>query len=193
MKFSLTELVAKITGLEARAEAQFKAELETLKSTVTGALTQAQADLTTALASLATMTTERNTLLAGKTDFEAKITNLTTDQAGINKFFSEACLNGSLIELKGEDGKPLAADATAELKMAAMLAVPLAQKQTAYAGALNAAFAKANLPNSTLPKAPAKEAGATTAQDNSMKRADFFKLSPKAQTEFCKNGGKITE
>ena len=185
--------MAKITGLEARAEAQFKAELETLKSTVTGALTKALADLETAQASFKTVGDQNTELTKSNTKIKADSDLVAASLLAVNTELSNACLNGGLIELKGEDGKPLAADATAEVKMAAMLAVPLAQKQTAYAGALNAAFAKANLPNSTLPKAPAKEPGASAPQNNSMKRSEFFKLSPKAQTDFCKNGGKITE
>ncbi len=189
----LTDLIAKITGLEARAEAQFKVELADLTKTVNGALTQAQADLTTAQASISSLTKERDTLLAGKTDFEAKITNLNAAQLAFNTELSKACLNADLFKLNDEDGKPLPPEAPPETKEKAILALPMADKFKAYQGSLNAAFAKANLPNSTLPKAPVMEPGAAAQNKGGMKRDAFFKMSTKDQLAFVKGGGKIID
>lgn len=131
MKFSLSELMAKITGLEARAEATFKQEFVELKATVSGVLTQAQADLATAQASILSLTNERDTLLSSKTDFEAKITNLSEVNAAINTELSSVCLAANLIDtasLKGADGKPVAADAAADVIQTAALALPVGDK-----------------------------------------------------------------
>ena len=184
---------AAIQKLLSNADATTKAELESLTKTVNGALTQAQADLTTAQASISSLTKERDTLLAGKTDFEAKITKLDAAQLAFNTELSEACLNAELFNLKDDDDKPLPPEAPPETKKKAMMALPVADKFKAYQGSLNAAFAKANLPNSTLPKAPVKEPGAAAQNANGMKRDAYFKMSPKDQLAFVNGGGKITD
>ena len=75
---SIKDLIAKVTGMEQRAEAAFKAELETLKAQITGAVTQLQADLATATASIASLTTE-------KTDLAAQVQEMTGKLSDANK------------------------------------------------------------------------------------------------------------
>ena len=77
-KMSIKDLIAKVTGMEQRAEAAFKAELETLKAQITGAVTQLQADLATATASIASLTTE-------KTDLAAQVQEMTGKLSDANK------------------------------------------------------------------------------------------------------------
>ena len=75
---SIKDLIAKVTGMEQRAEAAFKAELETLKAQITGTVTQLQADLATATASIASLTTE-------KTDLAAQVQEMTGKLSDANK------------------------------------------------------------------------------------------------------------
>ena len=70
MTFNLKELVAKITGLEQRAEAAFKAELAELKNTVTSTMAAMQARLDTAATAI--------------TDLTSKLTAATTDLSAAN-------------------------------------------------------------------------------------------------------------
>lgn len=183
---NLKDLIAKVTGLEARATESFKAELAQLKADVTGTIEQLKADLATAATTIASLGNEKAALEATISELTSKLSDQNKEFLGFNELLSDACLNGGLLDLK------LAADATPEQKRTAALAVPVADKFKAYQGALNAAFAKANLPNSTLPAAPVTSPNAGRT-DGSMKREAYFKMTPQAQLEFIKAGGKIVD
>ena len=133
--------VEKLLGL---ANVEFKAELESLKATVTGTLTQLQADLATAQASIASLGNEKAAFEATISELTAKLSASNNEFLGFNDLLTAACLNGKLLDLKLKDG------ATEDEIKSAALAIPVADKCKLYQGALNAAFAKANLPNSTL-------------------------------------------
>ena len=182
----ISELVAKITGLEARATEAFKAELAELKATVTGTMEQLRADLATAQASIASLGNDKAGLEASVSELTAKLSEANKESLAFNDALTDACLNGKLLDLH------LAADATPEQARAAALALPITEKFKAYQGALNAAFAKASLPNTTLPAAPVT-APATGRQVNTIKRAEYFKLSPREQLAAVKSGVIITD
>ena len=177
---NLKDLIAKVTGLEARATEAFKAELAQLKADVTGTIEQLKAELATATASLTSLGAEKAGLEATISELNAKASDHNKEFLGFNDFLTEACLNGKLLDLK------LAADATPEQIKAAALAVPVADKFKAYQGALNAAFAKAGLPNKTLPTPPAGAAlPSAAAGAKKIKLTDFRSLNPKQQSDFC--------
>ena len=189
---SLKDIIAKVTALAAKVDASLREEVNAIKAQVDGALTDA-------LAQVKDLTEKVEGLETSKTELEGQISTLTNNLSEKNKelmafndWLTDACLNGKLLDLKGSDGKPLAADASPEDVRKAALSVPLAEKQKAYAGALNAAFAKAGLPNATLPKAPEAPIG-SAEQQGTMKRAEFAKLTPAAQLNFVNKGGKLTD
>ncbi len=184
---NLKDLIAKVTGLEARATEAFKAELTQLKADVTGTIDQLKADLATATASIASLGNDKVSLEATIAELTGKLSASNKEFLGFNDLLSQACLNGNLLDLK------LAEDATSEQRTAAALAVPVADKFKLYQGALNAAFAKANLPNSTLPAQPVSSPAAAAGHANGMKREAYFKMTPQAQLEFVKSGGRLVD
>lgn len=85
---TLKDIVAKLSGLESRAEAQFKAEIDSIKSQVTGALATAQTDLATAQGEVAAL----------KNDKEKLTTDLTTSQQTATASAGEVTIaNGKLV------------------------------------------------------------------------------------------------
>jgi hypothetical protein len=170
-----------------------KTDLTALGEKISGELTQLSSDLATAKLSVASLTKERDTLLSAKTDFEAKITNLSTENTAINTELSQACLNGKLIELKGADGKPLAAEVTDADRLTAMLAVPLVEKQKAVLQSVHKAFADLGLKNTLIPASAASAGGGTANLEvKTMTLTQFRALTPAAKSEFSKavNAGK---
>lgn len=180
MNLNLKSMAAAVEKLLNKADAEFKEQLESLKATVNGTLTQLQADLATAQASIASLSTAKEELETQLQALTANLSDKNKELLAVNDWLTDACLNGKLLDLK------LADDATAEQKREAALKIPLADKQKAYQGALNSAFAKAGLPVSTLPTPPA---GAALAQAHAgakrMKMEAFRALSPKEQSDFC--------
>jgi|GEM_PF-2878976 len=177
---NLKDLIAKVTGLEARATEAFKTELADLKTQVTGALQQLQADLATATTTIATLGTEKAGLESSVAELTSKLSDSNKEFLGYNELLTQACLTGQLLDLK------LAADATPEQIHAAALAVPMADKFKAYQGALNAAFGKAGLPQTKLPTpASAPISGAGTFKGGKLKLSDFRTLKPVEQSAFC--------
>jgi hypothetical protein len=148
MKFSLSELVSKVTGLEARAEAAFKAELSELKATITGTMTQLQTDLTAALSAKSALETEKATLTASVATLNAQI----------------ATQSGLVTEATTALRTHLAKVDSAFAPNGAKAAAPLAELITAEINATNTALAKTGVDVHNLPAAPATTgAGATTA------------------------------
>lgn len=174
---TLSQIGATLATLLARTDGALKAEVESIKATVDGAFTEANAKLSAAL-------TENSQLKASVTELTAKNATLGTEltaalstASDFNTKLTDACLAGNLLDTKERD---------------AALALPIADKFATYQGALNSAFAKANLPISGLPAAPsAPSAGARS--DGTMKRAAYFAMTPQAQVAFIKNGGQITD
>ena len=179
-------MAAAVEKLLGRADVEFKAELESLKATVTGTLTQLQADLATAQASIASLGNEKAAFEATISELTGKLSASNNEFLGFNDLLTAACLNGKLLDLKLKDG------ATEDEIKSAALAIPVADKFKLYQGALNAAFAKANLPNSTLPAAPVTPPAASNGATG-MKREAYFKMTPQAQLEFVKGGGRLTD
>lgn len=182
---NLKDLIAKVTSLAAKVDASLRDEVNALKAQVDGALTDAMGNVSDLTAKVASLEAAKAELEGQNATLTANLSEKNKELLGFNDLLADACLQGGLLDLK------LAADATPEQTRAAALAVPMADKFKAYQGALNTAFAKANLPNSTLPKAPEAPVGQSSA--HAMKREAYFKLSPSAQLEFVKNGGKITD
>mgnify|MGYP001354181235 FL=1 len=186
MKFSITELIAKVAGLEAKAEIAFKAELEQIKTTVTSQLTALNAELDSAKALTISLGDEKVVLTGQITELTSKLATATETVNSFNAELSKACVAGNILELKGDDDKPLPPETPPETTTAAALKVPVLEKFRAYQGSLNAAFAKAGLSISSLPGAPAHKGVKIIT------RAEFSKLNAQTQLDFCKNGGKIT-
>lgn len=184
---SIKDLIAKVTGLEARATEAFKAELISLKAEITGTIEQLKADLATAVASVASLGAEKSTLEAQVSELTGKLSENNKEILGFNDQLTDACLNGKLLDLK------LSADATPEQVRTAALAVPVATKFKAYQGALNAAYVQANLPNTTLPAAPVTSPAQKPGAANSMKREAFFNMTPQARLDFIKTGGMVVD
>ena len=159
MKFSLTELMAKVTGLEARAEAAFKAELAELRGMITGSLTQAQNDLTTARASIESLGKQNTDLLAQVGDLTGKLSEANKDFLAVGDL-----LKAHLAQMDPEY-KPGGAKASAALK----------DLVTAEINATNTALAKVGVKVNDLPAAPAAsgtQAGGATAGARKFKTAD---------------------
>lgn len=186
MSFNLKTLAASVEKLLGKADAEFKAELNDIKSTVTTALTQSQAEVSELTTKLASMVTEKASLETTVGELTSKLSASNKEFLGFNDTLTEACLNGKLLDLNLKEG------ATADEAKAAALALPVADKFKLYQGALNAAFAKANVPNATMPAAPVTST-ASSGGAGSMKREAYFKMLPQAQLEFIKNGGRITD
>jgi hypothetical protein len=184
---NLKDIVAKVKDLATRADAQFRAEVDAIKAQVDGALTDA-------LATVKDLTAKLEGAAITKADLETQIATLTAaasernkEWLGFNDILTDACLNGKLLDLKLKDG------ATAEETRAAALGLPMADKFKAYQGALNAAFAKANLPNSTLPAAPATPPAQPAGAAGTMKREAFLKLQPREQLDAALKGVKLVD
>lgn len=111
MTFNLKDLVAKITGLEQRAEAAFRAELAELKNTVTTTLASVQAELATAQASVKELTGKLST---ATTDLSAATGSLNTIKTELTA--AATALRSHLAGLPGhEDYKDGGAKAGASL------------------------------------------------------------------------------
>ena len=78
MKFSISELIAKITGLESRIAAADKAELTAIKAQVDDALTEVQASLDTVQAEVTRLNIELATAAGTITEEKAARTALVT-------------------------------------------------------------------------------------------------------------------
>ncbi len=93
-----------------------------------------------------------------KNRLEAAINQFTSNAkeiASVNREVSKACVACGCLDLQGEDGKPLAADATEEAKLAAADKISVSDKLKSYQGAVNAAVAKIGVLPSSIPSANA--------------------------------------
>jgi len=81
-------------------------------------------------------------------------------------------------------------EATTALKLTIAPAATHAEKITALQDAVSTTLAKLNVDPKSI---PAGKPGATGKESKTISRAEFGKLNPAAQSEFCKTGGKITE
>ena len=152
MTFNLKDLVAKITGLEQRAEATFRAELADLKNTVTTTLANLQTELSTAQASAKELTAN---LATATTNLSVANGSLTTANASLTA--AATALRSHLSALPGhadyKDGGPKAGATLTEL---------IAAEQNATNTALGATGVKAD----TLPaggKVPGGPSGKTVS------------------------------
>ena len=167
---NLKEIIAKVTGLEQRAEAAFKAEVETLKAAVNGTIAQLQANLATAsIASLGT----------AKAELETSVQELTGKLSSANKVETDAIatLRSHLATLPGQDKTKLETATLSELL-------------TLQQNAVNAAIAATGVKLETLPAGgslPGKGHAKT------MSSADFAALDFTARNEFIRNGGKLVD
>ncbi|MEN6533358.1 MAG: hypothetical protein ABFD89_06825 [Bryobacteraceae bacterium] len=148
MTFNLKDLVAKITGLEQRAEAAFKAELTELKNTVTTTLANVQTELATAQAAVKDLTAKLGT---ATTDLSAATGSLNTSKTELTA--AATALRSHLASLPGhEDYKEGGAKAKATLT----------ELITAEQNATNTALAATGVKADKLPaggKAPEAESG----------------------------------
>lgn len=172
---SIKDLISKVIGMEQRAEAAFKAELESVKATINGTLTQLQADLATAQASIASLSGE-------KTDLAAQVQEMTGKLSESNKLELDAksALLAHLGKIPGhEDFKEGGKKAS----------VTLAELITAEQNATNTALAATGVKLETLPVGGAAPAGAPGRQQ--LTRDEFEALDHFAREKFFRTGGKL--
>jgi chromosome segregation ATPase len=169
---NLKSMAAAVEKLLGKADAEFKSELETLKATVSGTLTQLQADLATATASIASLGT-------AKAELETSVQELTGKLSSANKVETDAIatLRSHLATLPGQDKTRLETATLSELL-------------TLQQNAVNAALAATGVKLESLPSGgtlPGK------GQSKTMARADFEALDFKARNEFIGTGGKLKD
>lgn len=186
------ELIA-VNGQLAAQVDKVSGELVASQATVTSQLakiTELNNDLTVQKASVASLTADR-AQLSNSLDAAVKETSRVVAGANlVNAELSKRCLNFNAIpNLTEADGKtPLATNATQDQKLAALDRVSATEKLTLIDGAVNSAMARLGISTSTLPVA-------TTTGTNrpEMTRKDFENMTPSAQSDFFKRGGKITQ
>jgi len=144
----ISDLIAKVTGLEARADAAFKADLETLRTTVNGEITRLTTELATANASVTSLTTAKTTL-------EAQVQTLNGQLSTANKLELDltSLLRGHMAKVDAATFGPNGLKATATLLELA----------NAEINATNSALAKTGVDISKMPAAPASTAADPTA------------------------------
>ena len=131
-----------------------KTELALAKTSV-DSLTRSNADLQGRLATadasvqsltvkVGVLTTERD---AAVNQFTSNSKELTAQKTAL----AERCLAAGCLELTGEDGKTLAADASHETKLAAAMKLSHGDLFKAYNGAVNAAVAKTGVTFAAIP------------------------------------------
>ncbi|MEY4386227.1 MAG: hypothetical protein RLY20_1510 [Verrucomicrobiota bacterium] len=162
---TLAEIKTAVAGLLARANTAD----QSLRADVTALQARVDGDVTKLTNDLAAATAENTKLQTSLTEATEKLTKLDADFAAVNSKLAEVCA-----ALKVADAEKL--DATG--------------KVVALQTATNNAIAQTGVDLTALPSggAPAKSAGPKT-----MKRADWSNLPPKAQAEFFRNGGNLTE
>lgn len=146
---TLKDLQSAVTRLLARSDGELKSEVATLQATVSGTV----ATLTDQLAAATAEITKLNET-SQQLDAELAAARLSLASfASLNEAVTDACMGARVLTLP--EGSP--AD-----QRAAALALPLADKFASYQGALNAAFARASLPQAAIPVPPAPQAGASS-------------------------------
>lgn len=156
----------------ARGAKEFKAELDAIKASVDGALSDAIAkveDVSKAL--LATQAESKG--------FKDRALAAESSLLSLNEDLTTACLEGG-VGLRLD----LPADAAPEAKREKALALPVADKWRAYQASLNAAFLKANVPRSAMPSVPAQAPAADGARKK-LTMAQFRELTPAQASAFC--------
>jgi chromosome segregation ATPase len=167
------------------ARLQDASELLASNDVISKRCEKAESDLAIAQTSVATLTRDNATLQDKLTAAHASIQTLTAEsadctnrlQAAVNQFTANAkviaeyntelsriCLANGCLELMGADGKPLAADAPLETKLAAADAISIGDKLKAYQGAVNSALTKVGVEASKLPGASGTAAKVTLSQ-----------------------------
>jgi septal ring factor EnvC (AmiA/AmiB activator) len=115
-------------------------------------------ELATSQASVQTLTGEKadlnNRLTAATSQFSANAATIRAQDGVISKL----CIDTNVLELTGEDGKPLAADAKDDEKLAAAAKVPFGDKVKAYKGAVNAAIKRTGANPLEIPELPSDQA-----------------------------------
>ncbi len=162
----ISEIVQKLLGIEQRLDAADK----TKATLTTETLASLQSDFA------ATKKDVEGKLTQSLSDLEtaqASIRTLTTEQANLVQNIVAACV---AVKVEGGD----------EAKIKALTpAAQISALQTAVSGTL----AKLNVDATKVPAAAATQ---TANAGVKMARAEFEALSPKAQTAFFANGGKLT-
>jgi hypothetical protein len=153
------ELLASNGLIASRCE---KAETDlALEKTTTSTLTRENASLKTALdtekASVATLTAEKANQINLRDAAVNENNRLQKELNGLNGELSRRCLAANcLMDLRDENGAPLAANATPEAKQEAADRIPAGEKLTALCGAVNATLAKLGVDLSRLPSGGAR-------------------------------------
>lgn len=156
------ELMVTNATLAAQIE-KVSGELATANATG-GKLTLEARDLTTratnAEASVQTLTAEKGQLDVQLKASNSEFSRVNTSLSAISSKLSKACIGVGCLQLLGENGGPLPANATEAQKITAADKIPIAEKLEAYQGALNTAISNVGLSVASIPGAPLKlEAG----------------------------------
>lgn len=164
----LTDIIAKLTGLESRAQAadaSLRAEVVALRTVVDGTLTKAEADatdantkLSEALNEVATIKTERDNLFAASNAIREKLDSALT-----------------ALNIKAGDN------------------ATQAEKIELLQGSVSSTLAKLSVDPAKIPAPAPAASAAQITPDKTMSRSQFTALTPFAQAAFCRAGGKVTE
>jgi hypothetical protein len=185
VKANITSLIVDGRSVPA-AEASLAARISAaLSSNSTSQQSQNESELLATNAELARqieVLTAENRALKVKCDAALnEFSNASKLLADWDRELSNRCVAVNCLNLKDNDGKPLAADATPEQKKMAAAWIPFTEKLTAYAGVVNAELARTGLNVSSLPSAGAGNSDATAV----LTRLDAIK-EPHARAEFFK-------
>lgn len=135
-------------------------------------------DLATAQSSVNNLTAS-NAELQNRHDASIRqVGDLTKQANAVNAEISRLCLDYGCLDLTGEDGKPLAKDASADDKLAAANRIPVADKLKASKGAVNAAVRNLGLPANQLPAGGAPSA---QAEKKELRGRDRMKAAMKIE------------
>jgi hypothetical protein len=160
------QLIAANGQLAAQGE-QLQANLTASEATI-AAQNQKISELTgnfnVSQASVQKLTSENATQTNLLEASNKEVSRITAEANRINREVSQMCVSVGCLDLKGEDGKPLAKDAKAEDQLAAADKLPIADKLKSFGGALHAAASKVGIQLAVVPNG-----GAAPAANNAKK------------------------
>jgi hypothetical protein len=186
----VSELIASNGQIAAQVET-LSAENATLKATVlanTQEISKIKSENSTLQGSVSTLTAEKAQLTTNLTASNAEASRLTGVLNATNSSISKQALKYGCLSLTDAEGKPLAANASEAEKLAAADRIPVADKLTAIAGAVNNTLTKLGVNTATIP-ATGANAGAqnnlTLSQVNILTQYEAI-TEPNARAKFYK-------
>lgn len=154
-----------------------------LKTTAVEGLTRdkaaLQTKLTAAEATVQDLTVKNTTLTQERDACSSQFSAANKQVTAMKTALAQDCIDCQCLDLKGDDGKPLAADASNDVKLAAALKLSSDDLRKSFKGAVNAALAKTNVSLFAIPAG--KPAGA--AEKTELKGRARFIAAGLAQSQ----------